>query len=224
MGEMVLSLWRSARQTYFTTETLLRLIPVSVVVAAGVIATTWTHSLLITHQGNVVHTYEVIDTTKDVLIGLDDAETGERGYLLSGERRYLDPYQKALQRLTELRNVLAAYVSADLGSSFSMSELNGLIDKKLSELGQSIALHDQGDDKAAIALELRWMQLGTMDEIRARIGVLTELQRSFLADRQVKVNRDETLIRLVAILVALASILTRGVIEMYISSTKTNET
>jgi CHASE3 domain sensor protein len=89
--------WPSLRSGYLTTPVPLRSIPVGFVIASGVIATTSTHSLLSNHQQLVVRTYQIIDTTRDVLIGLDDAETGQRGYLLSGDRRYLDPYEKALK-------------------------------------------------------------------------------------------------------------------------------
>ena len=103
--------WRRLRQTYLTPAVLLRSVPVGVVIAAGVVATSWTHILLKNHQDLVVHTYVAIDTTKDVLIGLVDAETGERGFLISGDRRYLAPYDKALARLSALRSGLQAHIS-----------------------------------------------------------------------------------------------------------------
>ena len=80
---------------YLTGATLVRLVPISVVLATGVVLTLWTHRLLGAHRDLVVHTHEVIEMAKDVLIGLDDAETGQRGYLLSGESRYLEPYVHA---------------------------------------------------------------------------------------------------------------------------------
>lgn len=209
--------WQSLRSSYLTTPVLLRSIPVGVVIAAGVIATTWTHSLLSDHQQLVVHTYQIIDTTKDVLIGLDDAETGQRGYLLSGDRRYLDPYDKALERLTKLRVSLKASLSDDAEQSARMAKLDTLVDRKLQELKQSIDLHDAKGFEAARALEITRMEEATMDEIRQVIGDATEWEKSLLASRQSKVENDETLIRVVAILVGLASFLTRAGIELYLS-------
>ena len=38
----------------------------------------------------------VVDTTKDLLSQLKDAETGQRGYLITGEDNYLQPYNSAI--------------------------------------------------------------------------------------------------------------------------------
>jgi len=209
--------WRSMRRNYLTTPVLLRSIPVGVVIAAGVIATTWTHSLMGSHQQLVVRTFEIVDTTKDVLIGLDDAETGQRGYLLSGDRRYLDPYQKALSRLTQLRATLKASLSDDADQSARMTKLDMLVDEKLDELKQSIILRDSTGFEAARTLEIARMEQATMDAIRKVIGDITEAEKALLATRQSKVEADETLIRVVAVLVGLASFLTRACIELYLA-------
>jgi CHASE3 domain sensor protein len=126
--------WHSLRSGYLTNPVLLRSIPLGIVIASGVIATTWTHSLLSNHQQIVVRTYQIIDTTKDVLIGLDDAETGQRGYLLSGDRRYLDPYDKALKRLTQLRVSLKESLSDD--ARFAGLEIGSTKDAALATKAQ----------------------------------------------------------------------------------------
>ncbi|WP_210251320.1 CHASE3 domain-containing protein [Aureimonas psammosilenae] len=209
--------WRAVREHYLTTPVLLRSIPVGIVIAAGVIATTWTHRLLSDHQGLVVHTYEAIDTTKDVLIGLDDAETGQRGYLLSGDRRYLDPYDKALDRLSTLRMTLSAQIADNAGQVARVGRLNELVDGKLHELAASIRLHDTQGFEAARRREVAMMEQATMDAIRHTIGDITENEKALLASRQTKVERDEQRIRWVAILIAIASFLTRAGIEVYLA-------
>ncbi len=47
----------------------------------------------------VTHTYQVLDTSSSLLTRLSDAETGQRGYLLTGEERYLEPYRSALDQI-----------------------------------------------------------------------------------------------------------------------------
>ncbi|TCM52256.1 CHASE3 domain sensor protein [Rhizobium sp. PP-F2F-G48] len=205
------------RARYLTTPVLLRSIPVGIVIAAGVVATTWTHMLLSDHQDLVIHTYEVIDTTKDVLIGLDDSETGQRGYLLSGDRRYLDPYDKALSRLSDLRITLRAHISDNPEQITRVETLNGMIDDKLGELKRSIDVHDTDGFEAARKLEIAMMERATMDGIRRAIGSITESEKALLSARQSEVDRDEMRIRIVAILVGLASFLTRAAIELYLA-------
>lgn len=209
--------WRGLRSTYLTTPVLLRSIPVGIVIAAGVVATSWTHMLLSDHQDLVVHTYEAIDTTKDVLIGLDDAETGQRGYLLSGDRRYLDPYDKALTRLSDVRGTLKAHISDNAEQIARVATLNGMIDDKLGELKRSIEVHDADGFEAARKREISMMERATMDGIRRVIGSITESEKALLSARQSQVDRDETRIRIVAIFVGLASFLTRAAIELYLA-------
>ena len=209
--------WRALRRNWLTTPMLLRSLPVGVVIAAGILATTWTHSLLSDHQDLVIHTYEAIDLTKDVLIGLDDAETGQRGYLLSSDRRYLDPYEKAQTRLSTLRGALKAKVSDNADQLARVVRLDGLIDTKLNELKESIDLHDRAGFEPARERELAMMEQATMDLIRRVIGDITEGEKALLSSRQQEVDRDEGRIRLVAILIGLASFLTRAGAEMYIA-------
>src|SRR5260221_14568250 len=52
--------------------------------------------------GWVAHTHEVLDLTSDVLLTIVDAETGERGYLISsGRDEFLQPYDAAVARLDQ---------------------------------------------------------------------------------------------------------------------------
>jgi CHASE3 domain sensor protein len=41
------------------------------------------------------HTYEVLNTLGETAANIDDAETGQRGYLLTGQATYLEPYRRA---------------------------------------------------------------------------------------------------------------------------------
>ncbi|WP_284774889.1 CHASE3 domain-containing protein [Agrobacterium sp. lyk4-40-TYG-31] len=209
--------WSSLRQRYLTVPTLLRSIPIGVVIASGVLATTWTHTLLSDHQDMVVHTYEAIDTTKDVLIALDDAETGQRGYLVSGDRRYLAPYEKAMERLHILQNDLSTRISDNSAQVARVATLKSLVDQKLAELSHSISLHDNQSAEAARANEISYMAVGTMDRIRVIIGNITVSERDLLETRQAEVETDELRIRIVAIIVGLASFLTRAGVEMYLT-------
>ncbi|KRA05200.1 CHASE3 domain-containing protein [Agrobacterium cavarae] len=207
----------SLRHKYLTFPTLLRSIPVGVVLAAGILATSWTHDLLSDHYDMVVHTYEAIDTTKDVLIALDDAETGQRGYLVSGDKRYLAPYEKAMERLHLLQNDLMTRISDNSGQVARVKALDTLIEKKLEELKHSISLYDDVGADAARTNEIGYMAVGTMDRIRDIIGEITVTEHTLLDTRHAEVEADEFRIRVVAIIVGLASFLTRAGVEMYLA-------
>src|SRR5919108_1395713 len=54
---------------------------------------------LIDNQQWVTHTYQVIGEIEGVLSTLKDAETGERGYIITGSDAYLEPYNAALNQI-----------------------------------------------------------------------------------------------------------------------------
>ena len=59
----------------------------------------------------VEQTYQVLVAAERLRSSVDDAETGQRGYLLTGDQRYLAPYSAALSRITasevKLRQLMA---------------------------------------------------------------------------------------------------------------------
>ena len=202
---------------YLSGATLVRLVPISVVLASGVALTIWTHRLLSEQRDLVVHTHEVIEMAKDVLIGLDDAETGQRGYLLSGERRYLEPYAHARERLGTMAATLRAQVVDNAARSGHVVRLSDLMQKKLDELQASIVARDAHGFDAALAMVLSSTDQATMDAVRREIGQITEGEKALLAARGIEVQADEHRVQLVAVLIGLASLLTRAGVEFYLT-------
>lgn len=206
---------------YLTGATLVRLVPISIVLVSGVALTTWTHRLLSAHRDLVVHTHEVIEMAKDVLIGLDDAETGQRGYLLSGERRHLEPYAHARERLGTMAATLTKQVADNAVQSERMDHLSSLMQRKLDELQASIAARDAQGFDAALATVLSSTGQATMDAVRREIGGITEGEQALLAARGFEVQADERRVQLVAVLIGLASLLTRAGVEIYLTRQST---
>lgn len=205
------------RRQYLTGTALVRLLPISVVLLSGVAITTWTHHLLSELRDLVVHTHEVIEMAKDVLIGLDDAETGQRGYLLSGERRYLEPYKHARERLDTMAGTLRTQVADNAAQTERVGRLSGLMQRKLDELQAAIAARDAQGFDAALAMVLSSTDRATMDAIRREIGQITEGEKALLTARGVEVQADESRVQLVAVLIGLASLLTRVAVELYLT-------
>ena len=49
------------------------------------------------NRDEVVSTHEVMRATRDLLLAAEDAETGQRGFVITGNEVFLDPYRKAVQ-------------------------------------------------------------------------------------------------------------------------------
>ena len=81
-----------------------------------------------------------------------DAETGQRGYLLTNNAEYLQPYRDSIQRLV---NILPAFRSAAAGSpemTQLVTSMEILQSKKLAELATTVALASDGDRPQALAI------------------------------------------------------------------------
>ncbi|HEY0300042.1 MAG TPA: CHASE3 domain-containing protein, partial [Rhizomicrobium sp.] len=78
---------------------LLASVPLFLVLAGAVYLTAGFAEGERLQQAWVLHTYEVIDTLRNVLVDATDAETGQRGYLLTHNEAYLKPYRDARKRI-----------------------------------------------------------------------------------------------------------------------------
>lgn len=111
-----------------------------------------------------------MQTAQVSIVGLSqsvlDAETGQRGYLLSNRKEYLIPYQKAISKINESFTVLEPYYSEDPAARDKLAKLRELTDAKMSELATTIRLHDDGRDSAALDLVLSDIGKEKMEAIR----------------------------------------------------------
>lgn len=81
--------------------------------------------------------------------GLLDAETGQRGYLLTSRKEYLEPYGNALKKIEEIFHFLGQHFGDDPEAKKLLENLHALTDSKLSELELTIRMHDEGRTEAA---------------------------------------------------------------------------
>ncbi len=102
-----------------------------------------------------------------LLLNVVDAETAQRGYLLSGRKEYLEPYRNAIESLPIVLERLATYSAGHPDLQPSMKRLEELIAEKLSELATTMQLSDDGQAQAALDLMLTNIGKERMDAIRA---------------------------------------------------------
>jgi signal transduction histidine kinase len=95
-----------------------------------------------------------------------NAETGQRGYLLTGRPEYLRPYQRALQHVPEALDALDLHYRGEPARQTQMGQLRALSDSKLSELALTIQLHDQGRQQASTEIVLSGIGRDQMEALR----------------------------------------------------------
>ena len=116
--------------------------------------------------------------------GLLSAETGQRGYLLTGRKEYLEPYQRGLQITEDALQKLEAYGAVHPGSADDLRQLENLVDAKRSELALTIQLFNQGRRGPAMDLVLSDAGKNTMDSLLAKDDALMAPQRLYMEQRQ----------------------------------------
>jgi CheY-like chemotaxis protein/CHASE3 domain sensor protein len=122
------------------------------------------------------HATDVLSQLDAVMGSLRDAETAQRGYLLTGEDRYLAPHAAASVALPEALRALRRDL-ADGGRSGPLDALGPLIGDKIAELDRTIALRKAGDTAGALALVRTDRGQATMERIRAIVATLQADER-----------------------------------------------
>jgi signal transduction histidine kinase len=102
-----------------------------------------------------------------LLLLVTDAETSQRGYLLTNRKEYLEPYRNALESIPPLLARLKAHYATRDSLGAQMARLDELTARKLSELDATLGLHDTGQEGAWRELLLSNIGKEQMDTIRA---------------------------------------------------------
>jgi len=122
----------------------------------------------------VTHTTEVITRLRDLFASMKDAETGQRGFLLTGEDRYLAPYTDASAAWASELTTALALLSGAPAQERRLQTLEQLCRDKMAELAQTIALRRKGDFTGALAI----VRAGTGADLMSRIRVLIAEMRA----------------------------------------------
>jgi PAS domain S-box-containing protein len=133
-------------------------------------------------SANADHTRGILESAPRLFSTIQDAETGQRGYLLTGEEKYLTPYYVAIQlasgemaRLKSLLTRLGDHPEEAL-------RLSSLVDQKLAELQETIELRRNRGLQAALAVVLTDRGKLLMDQIRELCAGIQKREYSALID------------------------------------------
>jgi CHASE3 domain sensor protein len=139
--------------------------------------------LLIENDGWVEHSYQVRIEFSDLLSDMKDAETGQRGYLLTGDDSYLAPYTGTLGAIQSTLGDLRKITADNPNQQQRLSSLSKTIDNKLMELKQTIDLRRTQGLDAALKVVLSNVGKVYMDEARAIVGEADQEERDLLKQR-----------------------------------------
>jgi adenylate cyclase len=153
-----------------------------------------------TVQHRITHTLSVDRSLMQVLADVLDSETGQRGYLLTGDPAFLTPYTAGLARITAELPLLEAELRASPTQAARLDALRPAIARKFAELEQTLALDRAGDREGALALVRAGGGKVEMDGIRRIIESMRMQEDEMLMGDQRHAHRIETLVGIGSIL------------------------
>lgn len=139
-------------------------------------------------NNNVRDTMVALQSVSSVLSIIKDAETGQRGYLLTGSKRYLAPLDAAEGEVSAQMQILGVYLQHNPKLKAEWSQLQAEIRSKFKELKLTVDLKERGDNARAMGVVSSDLGVHLMDRIRASCAFLQKHLQDQLIDRD---NQEE---------------------------------
>ena len=170
------------------------------------------------HRDLVDHSESLIHATDATLLDLVNAETGQRGYLLTGEDRYLEPYRRSLQSVRARVARLRDDGALDSIQQRRVDRLTPLVEVKLAEMEETIDVRRHRGAPSAVELVRTDRGQRTMDSIRTVLASIAGREAVRLQARIRSEGRWRTGVLVVLVVGSLAAIalivfLNRGLVR-----------
>jgi two-component sensor histidine kinase len=156
--------------------------------------------------GWVAHTHQVRSGIADVMQSLTEAESAQRGYVLTGDRRFLGEVEAAEAKARATLQVVDRLTSDNPDQQARVATLRGQMSKRLAVIDQTLTARGHGDAVAAIRIIRQGEGAAAMQEVRREIAALDEAERALEASRQARASGVR--LAVIATLVVFASLLT----------------
>ena len=162
-------------------ETLVLLLGFAALVAvAG--ASVWLVARNAAYNDQVAGVLEAKAEIVRVLSLVQDAETGQRGFLLTGDERYLRPYETAAAQIDERLARLGTLLADEGEQMTDLARLKNAVGEKLSELTQTVALQRAGRREDALAVVDTERGRNAMLSVRRAVALMTAREDKAFAE------------------------------------------
>jgi CheY-like chemotaxis protein/signal transduction histidine kinase/CHASE3 domain sensor protein len=147
--------------------------------------------VLRTNNQLIMHSHKVLVAIDALLATTQDAETGQRGYLLTGNDRYLEPYQRAVGDVSSRLDTVSTLIEDNPAQQANMVPLRRNLDAKLAELRETVdlrrnvgaqaALSVVTTDRGKVAMDAFRAELDVMrqEEVRLRVALIAEMGEAY---------------------------------------------
>lgn len=132
---------------------------------------------------DIAKTYEIRRQARELMLAIVNAETGQRGYLITRDETYLDPYNAAVGNLSQTYQHLLALLSDNPTQRARIEGLVPDLDAKRAEMARTIELMSAGQSAEALALLRSDTGLELMERISTSLRLVIGDEDGKLVER-----------------------------------------
>jgi methyl-accepting chemotaxis protein len=137
----------------------------------------------------VAHSQQVLGDLSRLLSSLQDAETGSRGYIITGLENYLEPFKTGIAQVEEHRKSLMTLTADNPNQQRRLTDLEPLIRARLAVIQQGIDARRTKTFEAAQAIIMSGEGKKDMDDLRRRIQEMTDEEEGLLKQREAEATQ-----------------------------------
>ena len=139
--------------------------------------------VLRTNNQKILHSHEVLISLDELLSTAQDAETGQRGYLLTGNDKYLEPYASAVAAVGSRIDTVGSLTQDNAKQQANLIQVKRHVDAKLAELKETIDLRRASGAQAALSIVASDRGKVEMDAIRTQLDVMRQEEQRLRQER-----------------------------------------
>jgi len=173
---------------------------------------------LIENEAQVAHTHQVRRQIADLLSLMKDAETGQRGFLITGNNSFLAPYQAALSEIDKTYEEVKRLTSDNADQQRRLDAVRPIMDTKLEELKSLIELRRAETFEAAQKVVSAGEGKKHMDQIRRILAEMDHEEAALLVRRHESAESSASLTKSVVLYGAIGGVIFIAVVGWFIIS------
>lgn len=131
----------------------------------------------------VTHTYQVLHEAEATLGLFKDAEINQRGYVITGDERFLEPYREALARVPTAFGELRSLTRDNPAQQQRLSALQPVVEARLAHAAAVVQLRKTQGLEAAAAVVSEGKGRDLSEQVRRMMGEFSEVESTLLAQR-----------------------------------------
>jgi CHASE3 domain sensor protein len=178
---------------------------------------------LIDNDEAVNHSHRVQVAFGNLLSLMKDAETGQRGYVITGDNGYLEPYRAALADIKKTFEEVGRLTADNPSEQRRLASMSPIIDAKLAELKQTIDLRRDKGFAAALAVVANNSGKAYMDQIRALVTEADQEETRLLDQRAAESKSSAAWATAIILWGSVAGAILVGLIGWFIVATLTRQ-